>query len=314
MNLPVTYSSRRKKILMDELIAKLNALKGRTIDENTIAELMRGSVDEATGPIQQTHRQGFVDTGVDSVDDLIVASRAAELELQSLRRYFTTNKQGSLVGVDGLADEELSSDSEDESIQQKYEGEKSYLDEVLGRNSMVTIQDDEKDETSTTEPVNDSIIASECLDSLPTSVIVPAGSCFIDLGKILSLVDGMFIIGTKPLEELLAGTGDNSSSAPPAACDVETLVFLTGTDPLVVIGVVVDTLGTVENPYHLVLITQPEYRTNPSILGGMIGQSVCTLDTHANVVELDHQIGGVCIRGAPQICGPDEDQCDEDSD
>ena len=297
---------------MDELIAKLNALKGRTIDENTIAELMRDTNSGVQASQNLDQQRNFIEPGVECVDDLVVASRAAELELQSLRRYFTNDNPGKLTGIDGLANEVLSSDSEDEVVQLKNANEKSYLDEVLGRNSMVTIQDDEKEEASIMETTTDSIVPTEYLDALPTSVVVPAGSRFIDLGKILSLVDGMFIIGSKPLDMLLSGDCDSKPSDLPPACDVETLVFCPGTDPLVVIGVVVDTLGTVENPYHLVLVTQPEYRSNPSLLESMIGQSVCTLSTHANVVEVDQIDGAVCIRGAPQICALDDDPCDDD--
>ena len=292
--------------IMEDLISKLNALKGRTIDESTIAELMRGANSQTEPQSHYTRSQGARNAEFESVDDLVVASRAAELELESIQRYFSTKQSGKLTGVDGLADEEVSSDSEDEAFQSKLTSERSYLDEVLARNSMVTVREDENDDASTAEPPSDALVSSECFASIPTTVIVPSGSCFIDLGKILSVVDGMYIIGKKPLGELLP----HPVSSNEVACDVETLVFLNETDPLLVVGVVVDTLGTVENPFHLVLITQADIRTSPDTL---IGKSVCTLETHANVVEIDQIDGAVHIKGAPQICDEyDGDDSEED--
>jgi len=296
---------------MDELIAKLNALKGRTIDENTIAELMKDSAqsDETTNSFRSTEDQKY--SGTESCDDLIVASRAAELELESIRRYFSSNASSKRGGVDGLKDEDLSSDSEDEILNSTFASEKSYLDEVLTRNSLVTVADDDNQDSTTVEqPVPcDSIVSSETLDAIPTSVIVPSGARFIDLGRILSVVDGMYIIGTRPLSELASGEA-NPLELPPA-CDVETLVFLSDSEPLKVVGMVIDTLGTIENPYHLVLITQPEFRTGD--FEKLIGHSVCTLDTHANIVQVDRVDGVIGIRGAPQLCDQ-EDEVDEDSD
>jgi hypothetical protein len=67
----------------------------------------------------------------------------------------------------------------------------------------------------------------------------------------------MLVIGHSALDNISEDLR-NTSTQLPSVCDVESLVFLSGTDPLTVIGMVVDTLGTVYNPYHLVIITNQQ--------------------------------------------------------
>jgi hypothetical protein len=132
---------------MEELIAKLNSLKGQKIDDATIAELLGGCKEPSVDYANQKNVTGTIKSSQDigSVDDLVIASRAAELEMESMRRYFKREGSMRIQGLDGLADEPLSSESEDEILPCDIIGEEtSRLDKILAGNSLEVIPDDDE--------------------------------------------------------------------------------------------------------------------------------------------------------------------------
>jgi hypothetical protein len=295
---------------MENLLEKLQSLKGTTVDDDLISRLMaEAALSQTRGHASETRGPGFEDicrNESEHVDDLLIASRAAELELESMRRYFPASNQTKRVGIDGLQDEELSSDSEDE-VDEVKASEETILDKLLAKNSMVPIQDDDDDVETSEE------LATELdMSHIPSTVVVPYGSHFIPLGKIISLVDGLLVIGEVNPAEI-----EPSDPAPKhsVACDIESMVFLAGSDPLEVVGMIVDTLGTVQHPMHLVLVS------NKSLIGrlkeskSLLGASVCTLSSHSRRVEIDAIGGHLAIRGSPQLAeleDYDDDGADEE--
>ena len=278
---------------MENLLEKLQSLKGVTIDDEMISQLLQAAkastVSEASVP------EGFDDicrNGNDHVDDILIASRAAELELESMRRYFSRPSATTVQGIDGLKDEDLSSDSDDEIAETKTV-EESVLDKLLAKNSMVAINDDEEETHSA-----DDVSAEVDMSHIPTTLVIPYGSQFIPLGKVISVVDNLLVIGEiNPVEA--AEVGNTSSGS--VACDVESMVFLAGSEPLEVIGMIVDTLGTVRHPMHLVLVSNKGLVDRLKASDKLIGAAVCTLTSHSRLVEVD-QIGGhLAIRGCPQV-------------
>ena len=290
---------------MDDLIAKLNALKGQTIDDATIASLLSdGGAKFAKEGSSAQNQPSFHPNRefVGSVDDLVVASRAAELELDSIRRYFQRSGPTSKQGIDGLADEDLSLDSDDDILADVNSSKISNLDKILASNSMIAIPDDE----GISNPLEESLISFPTIDtevsSIPQSVIISHGARVVELGEVQSMVDGMLVIGYAPLDQIDITSSHNRNEPSPAVCDVESLVFISGSSPLTVIGMVVDTLGTVYYPFHLVVLTNKDALSAKEI----IGLPVCTISTHARLIEIDDVGGNVVIRGAPQICDYDD--------
>jgi hypothetical protein len=290
---------------MDNLLEKLQSLKGVTIDDNMITQLLQAAQSSAgKSPV----RAGFDDicrSDVDHVDDILVASRAAELELESMRRYFSNPSAKEAQGIDGLADEDLSSDSEDESLELK--AEESVLDKLLAKNSMVAINDEEEE----TQSVDD-LATDVDMSHIPTTVVIPYGAQFVPLGKVISVVDNLLVIGeVNPVEAV----GSEAVPTHSVACDVESMVFLAGSEALEVVGMIVDTLGTVRHPMHLVLVSNKALIERLKSSSQLIGTSVCSLTSHSRVVEVD-QIGGhLAIRGCPQIAeleDYDDDGADDD--
>ena len=282
---------------MDNLLEKLQALRGATIDDNMIAQLLAASAGSLEGVTRNqapsgSTRLGFEDSN--SVDDLLIASRAAEMELESMRRYFKTPDSNTRRGLDGLADEDVSSDSDDEVSQECKSVEKSTLDKILAKNALVPLNDAEEDDVVAEEQAE---VGEVDFSSVPRTIMVPYGAKFIPLGKIHSVVDGLLVISdSDPVNE----TGHPQTQSG-VACDVESLVFLSDSNPLTVIGMVVDTLGTVKCPIHLVLVTNKEDFSQLTSKGSLVGTSVCTLSSHAKVVEVDEVCGQAVIRGAPQL-------------
>ena len=283
----------------------LQSLRGATLDDTMIAKLMAAAAGSISQQLQSSNSPDddlIYGEDVHQVDDLIVASKAAEMELQSMRRYFATPERAPRRGIDGLADEELSSDSDDEIVAECKQAELSVLDKILAKNSLVGVADDAEE----AEPEEGAGNMPD-LSSVPTSVMVPYGAKRISLGKVQSQVDGLLVISEVNLMETESVKPDAGDSA---ACDVESLVFLSDSEPLSVIGMVVDTLGSVRFPMHLVLVTNMELVAQLSAKGELIGASVCTMDSHCRMVEVDEVDGTAVIKGAPQI--GDIDDCDDD--
>ena len=65
-----------------------------------------------------------------------------------------------------------------------------------------------------------------------------------------------------------------------AACEVESLVFLADSEPLTVVGMVVDVLGTARSPIHLVLITNKQLVSQLGSASKLVASRVCTIYTH----------------------------------
>jgi hypothetical protein len=282
---------------MENLLEKLQSLKGTTIDDEMIARLLsEASVSVRPADRPESESVGFDDicrNGTDHVDDILIASRAAELEMESMRRYFPRANQTKRMGIDGLQDEDLSSDSEDE-VDEINTTECSILDKLLADNSMVTVKDDEDDLVASEELAGNEVDMSH----IPSSLVVPYGSQFIPLGKILSIVDGLLVIGELNPVQL---EGENQQATNPVACDVESMVFLSGSDPLEVVGMIVDTLGTVQHPMHLVLVSNKDMIKRLIESNELLGASVCTLSSHSKIVEIDAIGGHLAIRGSPQL-------------
>lgn len=289
-----------------DLASKLQSLKGAVLDEETIAQLIAASASVSRQNLRTHHTEShhhYMEDGQNSVDDLLVASRAAEMELDSMRRYFPTPSRKTGVGIDGLADEELSPDSEDEIVNEIHQVEKSALDKILAKNSMIAVVDGEEEDDEDAD-----FLAGADLSNVPTSVVVPDGAKFVDLGKIQYQVDGLLVIGEVNVHE--ESFSVRCSGSVPTACDVESLVCLKDSEPLTVIGMVVDTLGSVKQPMHLVLVTNKELISRLSSENSLIGAQVCTIDSHSKLVEIDEIDGSTVIRGAPQL--GDIDECDDD--
>ena len=293
---------------MEDLFAKLQALRGATIDDATIAQLLASSasaVPESAAPSYAVEHHGGRMDGSHSVDDLLIASKAAEMELESMRRYFNTPAHGSRGGVDGLQDEDVSSDSDDDVLNECKAKELSVLDKLLTKNNFVTVADDEDEEPKEANEVDDVDVSH-----VPTSVVMPFGARMIPLGSVQSVVDGMLVIGDINLLDVKPDTTSCS-----AACEVESLVFLADSEPLTVVGMVVDVLGTVRSPIHLVLITNKQLVSQLGSASKLVASRVCTIDTHSKQVEIDEVNGQATIRGSPQILGledGDDDGADED--
>ena len=292
---------------MENLLAKLQALRGTTIDDATIAELIASSVTESSklNDIPEDDSVSHIGANTQSVDDLLIASKAAEMELESMRRYFNTPDRCRREGVDGLQDEDVSSDSDDDVLNECKAKELSDLDKLLSKNSLVVIADDDEEESKEANEVDDVDVSH-----LPTSVVMPYGARLIPLGTVQSVVDGMLVIGEVNLVE----ASETERLATHAACEVESLVFLAGSDPLTVVGMVVDTLGTVKSPLHLVLITNKDLVSTLGSSASLVGRHVCTIDTHSKQVEVDEVNGQTMIRGSPQLLeleDGDDDGADE---
>ena len=291
---------------MDSLIEKLQSLKGATIDDEVIANLLLQAASSSKTPEPASKKiSGFVDicrNDSDHVDDILVASRAAELEFESMKRYVPKPQQPRIVGIDGLRDEELSSDSDDELNHHKG-AEESILDKLLSKNSLVAVNDDDEAVEASADVEQEELDLSH----IPMSVVVPYGAQYVPLGKILSVVDGLLVIGeSNPLEV--------DTQSPPksslVACDVESMVFLAGSNPLEVIGMIVDTMGTVHYPMHLVLVSNKALLTRLQESNQLLGAAVCTLTSHAKIVEIDSIGGHLAIRGSPQLA--ELEDCDDD--
>jgi hypothetical protein len=246
----------------------------------------------------------------ESVDDIIVASKAAELELMAMKRYFTTGGIRSGQGIDGLADEDLSSSSDEEDVAPAQTPSKSSLDALLAKNSLVAMDDAGSDLGE--DECGLQSLPEESLEAIPKTMVVPYGSKNMSLGFVQSIVDGFLVIGHKPLA--FPEDEENSSTAivtsEYVACDVESMVFLAGSDPLEVLGLIVDTLGSTKNPMHLVLVTNKPLVAQLTASSTLIGSKVCTIDSHCRVVEVNELNGSTYLNGVPQLA--DEDQFDDD--
>lgn len=288
---------------MENLFQKLQSLKGATLDEETIAQLIAAAARSEQSISSDVKHVTGAEVDNQHVDDIVVAQRAAEMELESMRRYFQTPDANRRRGVDGLQDEILSSDSEDDIVSQCMKSEKSALDKLLSKNALVAIPDDECDE------INDADDKEEVdLSHVPSTVVVPYGAQFIGLGTIQSVVDGLLVIGNfNPVEEPSPSDRRSSESV---ACDVESMVFLEGSDPLEVVGMIVDILGTVNNPLHLVIVSNKSVVSQLQAEGKLIGAKVCTLSSHSRRVEVDEFAGQLAIRGSPQLA--ELEDCDDD--
>jgi hypothetical protein len=292
---------------MENLLEKLHALKGATIDDETIAQLLRiaSSNAEATHSTPVSF-EDICKNEQDHVDDLVIASRAAEIELQSMRRYFSTRASPGIRGKDGLADEELSSDSDVETAQCQTP-ETSSLDKLLLKNGLTKVNDDE-------EPLDteEALKVDEIdLGHIPVTVVIPYGSNFIPLGKIISVVDNLLVIGEgNPIDIQSSPHAEGSIAVEP-----ESMVFLAGSDPLQVVGMVVDTLGTVHQPMHLVVVSNKALISKLKESDSLIGAPMCTLSSHSRMVEIDNIGGYMSIKGSPQIAeleDYDDDGADEE--
>ena len=284
----------------------LQSLKGKTLDDKSIADLIKALESDNSAARKASevihHHAAGSSADIHSVDDLVIASQAAEMEFASIKRYFSSQTSTSAGGIDGLADEDLSSDSEDEVII-NHKKEVSVLDAILSKNSMKTVDDDGKDEVcsdvdTTVEPVAD-------LSSVPSTVVVPFGAKKISLGKVQSVVDGLLVIAEFGISDTPTEAERIAHAQVVSACDIESLVFLEGSEPLSVIGMIVDILGTVKNPMHLVLVTNKAMVDELS--SNLIGARMCTFDSHSRMVEVDEIGGTTVIRGVPQICDDDGD-------
>jgi hypothetical protein len=302
----ITFSNELSQKKLDEmdLLAKLEALKGATLDDAAIAELMAAAGRSKEGPntlITTPKDSNSHEMDQHSVDDLLVASRAAEMELASLKRYFNNPRAVSGSGVDGLADEILSSDSDDEVEFECKNSDKSALDKLLEKNSLTAIGDDEGEQ-------NEESAFLDEIDTLniPTSVMIPYGARIINLGTVQAVVDGLLVIGeVNPLDEAITGASTTGT-----ACEVESLVFLSDSEPFTVVGMIVDTLGSVKRPMHLVLVSNKDLLLKLKSVNDLVGRSVCTIDSHSKLVEIDECGDNTFIKGAPQL-GYYED-CDDD--
>lgn len=287
---------------MDNLIEKLQALRGSTIDDKVIAELLSFSQSVIGNDTSQNSGTGRNLVSIDecnSVDDLLIASRAAELELDSMRRYFQTPQSFRTRGIDGLIDEVCSSDSDDDVVQECKEAEKSALDKLLAKNSLLSVNDAEEEEQA---EISSTKADEVDVSSVPRTIMVPYGAKYIPLGKIQSVVDGLLVISEgNIMNEIVADARSEK-----VACEVESLVFISDSNPLTVIGMIVDTLGTVKNPIHLVLVTNKEDFAELSGKGSLVGTSVCTLTSHAKIVEVDEISGQAVIKGSPQLMDYEE--------
>ena len=296
---------------MDELLLKLQALRGTTIDDKMISDLLNGLPENISDASIAATEKGGSQVLVDdshSVDDLLIASKAAEMEFESMRRYFSTPERPRTAGIDGLKDEDVSSDSDDEVIRECSKAENSNLDKLLAKNSLVYVNDEEEADTVAENNENTDGVD---LSSVPQTIMVPYGAKFIPLGTIQSVVDGLLVISEGNLIEDNASASNNER----VACDVESLVFIANSNPLTVIGMIVDTLGTVKNPIHLVVVTNRDQFSLLSSTDSLIGSSVCTLSSHAKVVEIDDICGQAVIKGSPQLVDyedGDDDGADEE--
>jgi hypothetical protein len=291
---------------MEDLFRKLQSLKGETLDDATIAQLIAAANGtQSLPPVKEEEPfdwNGIAPNSNEHVDDLLIASRAAELELASMRRYFQTPNAVKVGGIDGLEDEDLSSDTDDDTVLKECViAEKSALDKLLSKNSLVSVQDDEVDSAPGS---NDGLQID--LSHVPSTVVVPYGAQFIPLGQVQSTVDGLLVIGaTNVMETEASGKHRNG-----VACDVESMVFLEGSEPLEVLGMIVDTLGTVANPLHLVLVSNKSLVARLESENGLVGAKVCTLTSHSKVIEVDEFAGQLAIRGCPQLA--ELEDCDDD--
>jgi hypothetical protein len=119
------------------------------------------------------------------------------------------------------------------------------------------------------------------------------------------------VIGEVNLAEAIKSDSTSAS----AACEVESLVFLVDSEPLAVVGMVVDPLGTMRNPLHLVLITNKKLVVSMGSADKLVGARVCTIDSHSKQVDVDEVNGQAIIRGSPQLLDyedGDDDGADED--
>ncbi len=244
----------------------------------------------------------------ETVDDLVVAGRSAELELQSMKRYFSVGGARARGGIDGLADEIMSSSSDDENVATTPDANKSSLDALLAKHSMVGVDNADSDVDEAEGALQ--TIPDENLEMIPKSVVVPYGSRYISLGKVHGMVDGFLVIGHRELSD-----SDIQSDFRPChdfvACDVESLVFLSGSDPLPVLGMVVDTLGSTKNPMHLVLVTNKPLLQELERDNRLTGAEVCTIESHCRVVEVNEINGSTLVNGMPQL-QDDQDDYDDD--
>ena len=291
---------------MEDLFRKLQSLKGETLDDATIAQLLAAaSASQSLLPVKEEEPfdwNRITPNSNEHVDDLLIASRAAEMELASMRRYFQTPNAVKVGGIDGLKDEDLSSDSDDDAVLNEcVMAEKSALDKLLAKNSLVSVQDDEVDSAPGSE---DGLQVD--LSHVPSTVVVPYGAQFISLGQVQSTVDGLLVIGATNMMETEA-TEKRSNGV---ACDVESMVFLEGSEPLEVLGMIVDTLGTVANPLHLVLVSNKTLVARLEAESRLVGAKVCTLTSHSKVIEVDEFAGQLAIRGCPQLA--ELEDCDDD--
>jgi hypothetical protein len=73
---------------------------------------------------------------------------------------------------------------------------------------------------------------------------------------------------------------------------------------------IVDILGTVKNPLHLVIVSNKSVVSRLKEEGKLVGSKVCTLSSHSRRVEVDEFAGQLAIRGSPQLA--ELEDCDDD--
>ena len=195
--------------------------------------------------------------------------------------------------------------SDDDVLNECNDKERSVLDKLLTKNNFVTVADDEDEEPKEANEVDDVDVSH-----VPTNVVMPLGARMIPLGSVQSVVDGMLVSGDIDLLDVKPDTTSCS-----AACEVESLVFLADSEPLTVVGMIVDVLGTARSPIHLVLITNKQLVSQLGSASKLVASRVCTIYTHSKQVEIDEVNGQATIRGSPQILvleDGDDDGADED--